>query len=86
MSTCQVPCRPGPPNSICNAASVIRDSVVFGSSYWIDRVYLSTDSTGLNLANATLVKDTTHGVQNSGLYADRESQLCKLPGNCFAEM
>lgn len=71
MSTCQVPCPSGtPPNSICYGPSVIKDSVVFGGSYWLDRVYLSTDSTGLNIANATLVKEVNHGVENSGFYSD----------------
>jgi hypothetical protein len=71
MGTCPVPCPPGsPPNSICYGPSVTKDSVVFGSSYWIDRVYLSTDSTGLNIANAVLVKETNHGTANSGIYTD----------------
>lgn len=80
MGICQVPCPPGSPSgSICTAPSVIRDSVVFGSSYWLDRVYLSPDSTGLNLSNAILVKDTTHGVQNSGLYADPNPSYVSCP-------
>lgn len=71
MGSCHVPCPPGTPaNSICTAPSVTRDSIVFGGSYWIDRVYLSTDSTGLNTANARLVNEVKHGVQNSGLYPD----------------
>ncbi len=45
----------------------IRDSVNFGSSYWLDRVYLSTDPAGLNIANSVLVNETIQGVQNSGL-------------------
>ncbi|MBL7749357.1 MAG: hypothetical protein JNM19_18095, partial [Chitinophagaceae bacterium] len=71
MGTCYVPCPPGsPPNSVCIGSSVQRDSVVFGSSYWIDRVYLSADSSGLNLANAILMKEVKHGIQNSGIYPD----------------
>src|SRR6185503_3228568 len=47
MSSCPVPCPPGsPPNSICYGPSVTKDSVVFGGSYWLDRIYLSRDSTG----------------------------------------
>lgn len=53
------------------------DSLGFGSSYWIDRVYLSTDSTGLNLANASLLGEVPHGTLNSysglGAYT---SQYC----------
>ncbi|MGB3005899.1 MAG: CARDB domain-containing protein [Chitinophagaceae bacterium] len=45
----------------------IHESLGFGGSYWVDRVYLSTDSTGLNIANAVLVNSTTQGVLNSGL-------------------
>lgn len=71
MSTCQVSCGSGCSGGcICLVASVQRDSASFGGSYWIDRVYLSTDSTGLNIANARLVNELKHGVQNSGLYAD----------------
>jgi len=80
MSTCAVPCGPGsPPNSICYGPSVIKDSIAFGSSYWLDRVYLSTDSTGLNLSNATLLKETTHGVQNSGVYTDPNPSYVSCP-------
>jgi len=80
MSSCTVSCGPySPPGSVCTAPSVIRDSLVFGSSYWIDRVYLSTDSTGLILANATMVKETTHGTQNSGLYTEGNPSFVSCP-------
>lgn len=42
-----------------------RDSLGFGSSYWIDRVYLSTDSTGLIIPNSTLLGEAPHGSPNS---------------------
>lgn len=45
---------------------LITDSLGFGSSYWADRVYLSTDAGGLNIANAVLVSETIQGVPNSG--------------------
>lgn len=45
----------------------VTDSTGFGSSYWVDRVYLSTDSTGLNISNATFVKESNQGQFNSGL-------------------
>lgn len=51
-------------NGACTAPNTgitIRDSLGFGSSYWLDRVYLSTDSTGLNIASAVLVNTTTQG-------------------------
>lgn len=79
--SCHVPCPPStPPNSICIAPSVVKDSLVAGGSYWIDRVYLSTDSTGLNLATATLVKEITHGTQNSGLYPEPNPSFVSCPG------
>ncbi|MBS1509467.1 MAG: hypothetical protein JST86_01405 [Bacteroidetes bacterium] len=60
----------------------IRDSVGFGSSYWVDRVYLSTDASGLNIANAVQVSETVHGISGSGLYADFGPfpALCQPPG------
>jgi ELWxxDGT repeat protein len=70
MSTCNVPCSPPRQNCVATVASVIKDSVVFGSSYWVDRVYLSTDAAGLNIANAVLVKEVKHGTENSGVYTD----------------
>ncbi len=48
----------------------IRDSVGFGSSYWVDRVYLSTDAGGLDVANAIQVSETVHGVPGSGINAE----------------
>ncbi|HMW65624.1 MAG TPA: CARDB domain-containing protein [Chitinophagaceae bacterium] len=70
-STCPVPCPPGSgQGAVCYAPSVIKDSIVFGSSYWVDRVYLSKDSGGLNINNAFLVNETKHGVEHSGFYAD----------------
>ncbi|MBI5856505.1 MAG: hypothetical protein HZB42_02545 [Sphingobacteriales bacterium] len=60
----------------------IRDSISFGGSYWTDRVYLSTDSTGLNTANAVLVNETTQGVLNSGLDVPDApvADFCLSPG------
>jgi hypothetical protein len=62
--------------------SAIRDSVNFGSSFWIDRVYLSTDSTGLNTSSARQVNETTQGVLYSGLNMPDStlSSLCQPMG------
>jgi len=58
----------------------LTDSAGFGSSYWIDRVYLSTDSNGLN-GNAILIGEKTQGVLNSGISADYAPYLkCVQPG------
>ncbi|MGB5006728.1 MAG: CARDB domain-containing protein, partial [Ferruginibacter sp.] len=60
-------------NGVCTLTNppipgiAIRDSVDFGSSYWVDRVYLSTDPTSLDTANAILVNETSQGLFNSGL-------------------
>ncbi|RYF85822.1 MAG: hypothetical protein EON98_05505 [Chitinophagaceae bacterium] len=66
---------PCPYNSscICTAPSIKKDSVVFGSSYWVDRVYISTDSMGLNTATARLLNETKHGTQYSGIYLPVET-------------
>ena len=58
----------------------LTDSAGFGSSYWVDRVYLSTDSTGIN-GNAILIGEKTQGVINSGIHADNApSYKCVQPG------
>lgn len=64
------------------AGLAIRDSVGFGSSYWVDRVYLSTDGSGLNVANAIQVSETVHGVQGAGGSAEFGPfpALCQPPG------
>lgn len=45
------------------------DSLGFGSSYWVDRVYLSTDSSGLNINTALLLGEVPKGVLNAGLFS-----------------
>jgi hypothetical protein len=60
----------GDPNCICPPpiqGISIRDSLGFGSSYWIDKAYLSTDPNGLDVNNAILISQTTQGTLNSGL-------------------
>ncbi len=48
------------------------DSLAQGSSYWVDRVYLSTDSSALNVNSAVLLSELKHGVQQfaGALYPD----------------
>lgn len=68
FGTC-IPCSTDNQGNVVCASSPVssfRDSIGFGGSYWLDRVYLSTDSTGLNLANATLLSEIPHGIPNSG--------------------
>ncbi|MEI2737770.1 MAG: CARDB domain-containing protein [Chitinophagaceae bacterium] len=51
------------------------DSLAQGSSYWLDRVYLSTDSSALNVNSAVLLSELKHGVQQfaGALYPDNMS-------------
>jgi CARDB/PKD-like domain len=66
-----VPCYGTGSGIVCPPAilgTAIRDSVSFGGSYWVDRVYLSTDATGLNTSNAILVNEKPQGIMNSGLF------------------
>jgi len=62
------------------------DSVSFGSSYFIDKVYLSTDGSGLNVNTATLVNQINQGVPNAGLnvsdnYSNATAAGCKPLGS-----
>ncbi|MBN8674804.1 MAG: hypothetical protein J0L56_11755, partial [Chitinophagales bacterium] len=47
----------------------LSDSIGFGSSYWIDRVYLSTDPAGIT-GNAILAGEKIHTELNSGINPD----------------
>lgn len=66
----------------CDALNIkLVDSIGFGSSYWLDRVYLSTDPNGIN-GNAVLVGSFTQGVYNSGMLADlAPAQKCVPAGS-----
>lgn len=60
----------------------LKDSIGFGSSYWIDRVYLSTDGTGFDPGNSILVNTVSHGSENSSLNADiAPATLCVAQGS-----
>ncbi len=57
-----------PPNSVCVGPPVYRDSTSWGSSYWIDRVYLSTNpNAGPNelatAGDAILLNEFKHGIK-----------------------
>jgi CARDB/PKD-like domain len=59
-----------------------KDSLGFGSSYWIDRVYLSTDSSGLNIPASTLLGEVPHGnPNNSSHLGPYPGQYCYPPPN-----
>ncbi len=62
-------------------SAILRDSVVFGSSYWLDRVYLSKDASGLNPATAIQVAEISHGKKNSGIYPDLTWCPANVSGN-----
>lgn len=42
------------------------DSLSWGSSYWLDKVYLSTDPSGLNTGTALFLGEVTKGIKNLG--------------------
>lgn len=42
------------------------DSLSWGSSYWVDKVYLSTDPGGLNTGTAIYLGQATKGIKNLG--------------------
>jgi CARDB/PKD-like domain len=66
-----------PPNSTCYAGDVLQDHPLLGSSYWLDRMYLSTDSTGLNIPNSVLIREVKHGRQEyPGLYYPDVIEYC----------
>ena len=56
----------------CVGLPRIADSLAQGSSYWLDRIYLSTDSSALNVNNAVLLSELKHGSQQfaGALYPD----------------
>ncbi len=68
---CTIPCQVASTNSaaVCNdrPGITVVDSMGFGSSYWVDKVYISTDSGGIN-GNAVFIGDVPHGSPNSGLF------------------
>jgi|GEM_PF-4651781 len=81
------------------ACSVLyADSLGYGSSYWIDKVFLSTDAANFNPATSRLVMQVPHGTENSGLLIPDELQHCGgearpyniataiKPGSTFPEM
>lgn len=71
------PCYSSTPNSVCYGPPRYQDSLAQGSSYWVDRVYLSKDPGGLNIANAVLIKEIPHGKAFSGMdYPDDFTNQC----------
>lgn len=74
LGVCPINCPPyhtvsnssGKVASICYG-SLINDSIGFGSSYWVDKVYLSTNPSLTDLTSAHFVKSYSHGSPNSGL-------------------
>jgi hypothetical protein len=71
----------GPPGSVCQGPPKYFDSLAQGSSYWLDKVYLSKDSNGLNIANARLLSEVKHGTEFSALqYPDDMTGLCGYTG------
>ena len=82
IGTC--PCYTSTPNATCLGDPQYIDSTGAGSSFWIDRTYLSTDSSGLNIGNAVLVSTYNHGTEYSGyLVYDPFSAYVGFPTSCY---
>lgn len=63
-----------------NNQKLYRDVLGFGSSYWVDRMYISTDSSGLN-NTAVLLNEKPQGIKNSGsFFGDFLPDICAHPG------
>ena len=56
------------PGQVCIGPPAYYDSIGLGSSFWIDRVYLSADSSGFQIGNSVLLQTINHGVENSGFF------------------
>lgn len=52
-----------------SGTTAYRDSLGAGSSYWVDKVYLSTSAAGLNTATAIFLGEVPHGTLNSGRFS-----------------
>ncbi len=84
-STCYVPyCSPPPSN--CNNCVYycpprqpgysVKDSLGYGSSHWTDNVYLSADSSGLNVGNSVFIGTMSHSNPNeTGVNFDDATSL-----------
>lgn len=59
---CSVP-HGSPPGSVCIGSPVFKDSTSWGSSYWVDKIYLSTNPNALIPAQAILLKDFNQGTK-----------------------
>ena len=70
LGQCFIPVPPcGKPNcvSLPIPGTLYLDSLDLGSSYWIDRIYLSTNASAFDASQSLLVGTINHGIQNSGL-------------------
>lgn len=69
------------PNEVCQGPPMFRDSFLLGSSYWVDKIYLSADPNGLNTSNAILLREIAHGTKFSALlFADDMTGECSSGG------
>lgn len=53
----------------------VRHYVSYGASYWEDKVYLSTDPSGLNTSNATYLGVAKHGVEGVGSLPENDPPI-----------
>lgn len=70
------------PGFNCSVNGSLQDSLGFGASYWVDKIYISTDSTGFNPATTTWIGDYVHGAMNSGAQVPDALRSCTgIQGN-----
>ena len=91
------PCTCNTPNCICitpppTPGILINDSTGFGGSYWVNNIYLSTDSTltATNISSAIPLGTNNQGILNSGLfipdgYTNPLAQGCHAQGTAGSQ-
>ncbi len=59
------PCPPpSTSGTVCVGPPIFKDNPVQGTSYWVDKVYLSANGAGLDTNHARLIETVKHGVLN----------------------
>ncbi|MBW7838264.1 MAG: hypothetical protein H3C36_01210 [Chitinophagaceae bacterium] len=50
----------------------MKHTTSYGASYWVDKVYLSTDPSGLNIGSAIYLGMARHGIEGVGLLSEND--------------
>ncbi len=76
-----------PCSLVAGTGVLAKDSVSYGNSYWIDRIYLSADPGGLNIGNARLLHTYFNGSRhqyNLDQLSVFEPAIPGMVGNCIS--